>query len=122
MCPISIGSLNQDRKTLKIPFNNDEINLTYKPSVYTFSRQQDLEDQQNDRQGNAIADLLAEMITEWDILNSPDDPTPMEISSQNIAEMPTYFSALLWAAIMEDMAPDPEALRRSRNGSQRRVR
>lgn len=118
--PIRVSALTADRRTIKVDFGDDTLNLTYKPSaVNAVQEARELEEREKGQVLLAQARSLAEIITSWDVQD--DDGKPLPVSADVMAPLGLDFTAKVTRAILDDLLPNRQTATVSRNGSSARA-
>lgn len=115
--PIRLSAITADRRTVKVPFGDDSLSLTYRPSaINAVQEARELEEREKGRHLQAQATSLAEIITSWDILD--DEGQPLPVSEEVIATFGLDVVSKVTRAILDDLLPNRTTAPDSRNGSQ----
>jgi hypothetical protein len=101
---ISVQKLNNIQRTVIIPFDGDEINVTYKLSAINSKLSDWLDDHGSDRR--SILGWLERVLVRWDILGSDGDPIPVTSEAMETYQLPTPLLRMVWAAVNEDASPN----------------
>lgn len=114
--PIPLSSLTADRRTVRVPFGEDALTLTYKPSaVNAVQEARELEEREKGQHLLAQARSLAELIVSWDVVDEKGKPLP--VSEEILGSLGLDVAARLQRAILEDLLPNQTPRTGSRNGS-----
>lgn len=114
--PIQLAALTADRRTIKVPFGDDTLTLTYRPSAVNARQEaRELEDREKGHHILAQARSLAEIVDSWDVVDEKGKATPP--TEEVIAGLGLDVIAKLTRAIIEDLLPNRTQASTSRNGS-----
>jgi hypothetical protein len=116
--PIKLIDLAKDVRTCTVAFEDEEAEVTYRPSAYT----PEIEDQlqtaiEKNRPSGGVADLLSGVILNWEVLE--EDGSEYEPTRENLAKLPSAFLFTVINAITEDMQAEREDQKNSDAGSRR---
>ena len=99
--PIRLGDLRKERKRVTFPFAGDTVTLVYTTGAVTpelEARAFAIDDDHHYLGG--LADLLTEILVEWDVLG--DDGRPLPITREQIGKLSAQFLGMAWSAITSD--------------------
>lgn len=114
--PIKLSQLIADRRTVKVPFGDDALTLTYKPSaVNAVQESRELEDREKGQILRSQARSLAEVIESWDIVG--EDGKTLPVSEEVLSALGIDVTSKINRAIIEDLLPNRQTATDSRNGS-----
>ena len=114
--PISLSALTADRRTVRVPFGDDTLTLTYRPSAVNAKQEaRELEEREKGQHLMAQARSLAEIVESWDVLG--DDGQPLPVSAEVLAGLGLDVTSKLTRAILDDLLPNRTPPAVSRNGS-----
>lgn len=114
--PIRLSSLMADRRTVRVPFGDDTLTLTYRPSAVNATQEaRELEQRAKGEHLKAQANSLAEIITEWDVLG--EDGKPVAPTTEVIGWLGLEVTTRLMRAILADLLPNVTTGDSSPNGS-----
>lgn len=114
--PISLSALTADRRTVKVPFGDDTLTLTYKPSAVNAKQEaRELEEREKGQHLLAQAKSLAEIVESWDVTDDKGKPLP--VSEEVLAGLGLDVTSKLTRAILDDLLPNRTQPAVSRNGS-----
>lgn len=115
--PISVAALVVGKEQISIPFGEDTLNLTYDPNKFTVELERRLKEAQTDEGSIAAsAELLAELIVQWDVLDEKDKPLP--VNAQTIGALGLGVMGIITRAIGDNQNPNARDAS-SANGSRR---
>ena len=107
--PIRLADLRKERKTVTFPFADDTVTLTYTPGAVTpelEARAFAVDDPKTERYLGGLADLLAEILLEWDLIG--DDDQPFKPTRENLGKLSAAFLGATWRAITSDQTVPKE--------------
>jgi len=114
--PIRLSALVSDRRTLTVPFGDDSLSLTYRPSSVNATQEaRELAERAKGEHLKAQATSLAEIITSWDVLG--DDGKPLAPTAEVIGGLGLEVTTRLMRAILADLLPNLTTGGNSPNGS-----
>lgn len=114
--PISLAALTADRRTVKVPFGDDTLSLTYRPSAVNAKQEaRELEEREKGQHLMAQARSLAEIVESWDVTD--DKGTPLPVSAEVLAGLGLDVTSKLTRAILDDLLPNRTQPTVTRNGS-----
>lgn len=114
--PIRLSALTADRRHITIPFGDDTMALSYRPSaVNAVQEARELEERAAGRHLMAQARSLAEIIISWDVLD--DDGQALPVSAEVVAQLGLDVVSKITRAILGDLLPNQTTVAESRNGS-----
>lgn len=114
--PVRLSALTADRRTIKVPFGEDTLTLTYKPSaINAVQEARELEDREKGLHLMAQARSLAEIIVSWDLQD--DDGAAVPVSAEVLSQLGLDVTSALTRAILDDLLPNRTTAPASRNGS-----
>jgi hypothetical protein len=106
------GALAKARP-LRVQFEDDYLNLTYRPASYTVRQLQEIQDEESKRTDPArVVEMIQKMVVDWDL--TEDDGVKVDLANtERLKDIPTpIFMAILREA-REDQsvgeAPRPSA-------------
>lgn len=104
---------------IRVPFQNEELKVRYRPGLMTPAYLQNIIN--NDGDVGAIASLVADLITDWDLVN---DGEPIEPSLEICLQLPVALLNTIIRTCNEDMSGGKSANPSSNfgNGSMARGR
>jgi hypothetical protein len=102
--PIKLHELAAKTRALEIPYAGDKVVFAYYPARFTPQVAFKASDMANAPiPVVALAELLAEVIAEWDILGENGKPLP--VTQEWINQMPSDLLEAIIVAVGEDMRP-----------------
>lgn len=114
--PIRISALTADRGTVTVPFVDDTLKITYKPSAINVEQEErELADRAEGRHLLAMAKSLAELVESWDLLD--DEGKPVPVSVEVLSPLGLTVLQKITRAILDDVLPNRTPPAVSRNGS-----
>jgi hypothetical protein len=114
--PIRLSALSADRRTVRVPFGDDALTVTYRPSaINAVQESRELEDREKGRHLLAQAKSLAEIIVSWDLVD--DDGQAVPVGEDVVATLGLDVVSKLTRGILEDLLPNRATATDSRNGS-----
>ncbi len=114
--PVRLSALTADRRTITVPFGDDSLTLTYKPSaINAVQEARELEERASGKHLLAQARSLKEILTGWDVLD--DDGAPVPIAEDVLATFGLDVVSKMTRAILDDLLPNRTTATESRNGS-----
>lgn len=114
--PIQLSALTADRRTITIPFPNDTLTLTYKPSsINAVQEARELEERAGGKHLHAQARSLAEIISSWDVLDEEGNPAPASVEVLSTFGLDVV--SKITRAILDDLLPNRTSGAASSNGS-----
>ena len=114
--PIRLSNLVKDIRTCQVVFGEEQANLTYRPSAYTPLLEDELQEtMQENRPGNALAEMLANVLLSWEVLD--DDGEEIRPTAEHLAKFPVGFLAEVVKTISEDLGAGEETRKNSGGGS-----
>lgn len=123
---MKISSAMNEMHDLEVPFGNERLRVTYRPSSVTLA---DIERLSSNRDPRRLAEMIREQIVQWDLeddqtgmiipLTKPESPLqvieegaelPAETMQDPIVErVPIAIMVKILFAIQADQRPDPQA-------------
>lgn len=114
--PVRLSALSADRRTLRIPFGDDALTITYRPStVNAVQEARELEERASGRALLAQARSLVESLASWDLQD--DDGKPVPITEEIMAGLGLDVTNKLMNAMLDDLLPNRRRAPDSPNGS-----
>lgn len=114
--PVRLSALTADRRTIKVPFGDDTLTLTYRPSaINAVQEARELEDREKGLHLLSQARSLAEIISSWDLQD--DDGQPVPVEPEVLGQLGLDVTSALTRAILDDLLPNRTTAPASRNGS-----
>lgn len=114
--PISRSKLVADTRPVKVPFGDDVLNLTYKPSAVNAKQEaRELEEREKGLHLLAQARSLKEIIVSWDMVDDEGKPEP--VTEEILAELGLEVCKRINDAILDDLLPNRRTAVASVNGS-----
>src|SRR5262245_45903726 len=114
--PIPLAALTADRRTLRIPFGDDQLTITYTPSaVNAVQEARELAEREQGRHLLAQARSLAESIISWDVVDEHGETLP--VTEEVLCALGLAITSKLTRAITEYLVPNRLPRADSRNGS-----
>jgi hypothetical protein len=97
----------------------DTVRFTYAEGKLTANAEAAILGAAKDGQGylQAMTDVLADLVTEWDVLDEEGEPLP--VTKAVLREIGVEFVSTMWAAVFQGTVPSGEASSPSGNGSLR---
>lgn len=103
--PVRISHLSADQRTIKIPWGDDAVIVTYRPSGISPAIEDRVrEHMAAEKAGAMLVELLASCLVDWDLLD--DNGRPLPTNKKALRELPTVFLTKVTTAITEDMSPN----------------
>jgi len=113
---IRLSALVADRRTLTVPFGDDALTLTYRPSAVNATQEaRELAERAKGEHLKAQANSLAEIVTSWDVTD--DDGKPLAPTAEVIGGLGLEVATRLMRAILADLLPNLATGPASPNGS-----
>lgn len=120
--PVTLSDLQQDERELDVAIGENTLHIAYRPSGITPVLEEKLrETREDERGGKMLVEMLAAILTGWDLLPEPD-AAPLPIDEKTLQTLPTRFLVSLVEAITEDSNADPTKSKASAAGSPRKAR
>lgn len=94
---IKVSQLNSQKRTVEVKFGEETLNVTYRPNCVT---PQFLDDLQQPKQGEAIAEAIEKIVVEWDLLNEQGKQLAPKLAL--IKTLPIAFLMAVMAAVQAD--------------------
>lgn len=114
--PIRLSTLTADRRPLRVPFGDDALTLTYKPStINAVQETRELEDKAAGKHVLSQVRTLAEAVISWDLQD--DDGNPLPITEEVMKGLGLDVILKINRAIIADLLPNPQMAASSENGS-----
>ena len=112
MSGMSFADLVERKRTFAVKFPTGSLEVTYQPNALTPAIGED---------AVSAADLLAEIMTGWDLVGPFADGTdmaikagePVPITTEHLEHMPGPYLGHILNSIIEDANPDPKRRTRS---------
>lgn len=118
--PITISDLRREERQVTVVYYEDEFSITYKPGHVTPELEDVLQKaQERDRPAHGLAEVLALLLVEWEVLDADGKMLPIEVEIMD--SMPTEFLSTMLLAITEDSRAGREDRKNSGGGSARRA-
>lgn len=103
--PIRLSSLSTDRRTLKVPFGDDTLTLTYKPSaINAVQEAREIADKAAGKVVLSQARSLVESLLSWDLLD--DDGEPLPLNEEIMGGLGLDVTNKLYSALIDDLLPN----------------
>jgi len=114
-----ISDMVRDRREITLVVLGEDVHITFRPSAYTPI----VEDQvqrffESARPGNGLARMLSSVLIDWDVLD--DNNKPIEITEENLRQLPMEFLTSVSNALAEENRVSREERKNSGGGSLRK--
>ena len=112
---ITLADLKNNERELHLDYFGDSFEITYKPGLVTPEREDEFLNTKDSSAEN-ICFFLVEVLVKWTVLDKPDGK-PIEITVNNLYELPDVLLFNILKAIFADGKGDDEDLKNSDNSS-----
>lgn len=120
MSGMSFADLVERKRTFAVKFPTGSLEVTYQPNALTPAKMKRINEAIGEDAVSA-ADLLAEIMTGWDLVGPFADGTdmaikagePVPITTEHLEHMPGPYLGHILNSIIEDANPDPKRRTRS---------
>lgn len=109
--PVTLSQLKANTRTIVVPYEQDEVRLTYQPSQMTPVVESEINAASRDGDVGPMLQAMSKLIVEWDVME--DDKKALPHTVEVLAGLPNAFLMAIFRAIQEDMAPKARAARSS---------
>lgn len=118
--PITLSDLRRNERKIEVEWEGETMGLTYCPGAYTPELEAlFVKNLRNDLPGNAYAEVLSELIVDWEFLDDEGLEMPHDI--ETLKRITTAFLTYLFTQITNDMQAAREDRKNSGGGSARRA-
>lgn len=121
--PIKLADLKNQRRTIDITYFDETGVVTYAPGAITEQMFADVQKAQEGQDENALNNILAKLVTAWDVVDEAGVMIPLQNGkgpAPELAVVPIPFKAEVLRQVMADVAPNPQSAGTSGAGSQRK--
>ena len=122
---IKLTDLKNQRRTIEITYFEEVGEVTYAPGAITEQMFADVQKAQEGQDENALNNILAKLVTAWDVVDENGVMIPIQNGkgpAVELAVVPSPFKAEVLRQVMADVAPNPQNAGISGAGSQRKGR
>lgn len=110
--PISLAQLKANLRTINVPYFDDNLSVTYRPSELTPQITAEIQDRVEAGEGNNVAvETLCRVMTAWDLMSDKDKMVP--ITPDELSALPGPLLLAIFEAIAEDGRPKPRSAKGS---------
>lgn len=122
--PISLNNLVKKSRTISIDVEGGALSVTYDPSKLSAAYMQSIQEQLQDDDPLAMAEMFCHIVTDWDLVGPlhekghnefVEDGKPVPMEKRFVAWIPTPILQEIITTIGEDASP-----KSAQKGSQRR--
>ncbi len=101
---IQLSELNQEIRTIEIPFGEKMLNVKYHVHGYTGEIEAEILSNGERMPASTMARILSKILVEWDLMNGEEAyPT----TEGTLAKLSLTFLTQVLTAIAQDMRPNP---------------
>lgn len=108
--PIELSQLKANTRSVIVAYYDDTVQVTYRPSELTPTREADVRAGSNDGDNGPMLSLLADMLLSWDVMSGKE---PLPHTVEVLATLPSALLTAIFNEIREDMAPKTRSARSS---------
>ncbi len=108
-----LSDVRKKRVEVRVAIEGEELVVGYNPATYTPNKAAELAGEEAD--ARAVARLLSEVLTDWDLLG--DDGLPYPTTVEALCEVPNLVLGKVLNAIVADLQADPTRPGNSASGS-----
>lgn len=109
--PISLSRMQSNTQTISIPYFEDTVSITYKPSEMTPVVEAQIREASNAGDEKVMLEVLSRLVVSWDVLDEKEKPIP--VTAKTMATMPSAFLTAIFTGIRDDMVPKAKTGRSS---------
>jgi hypothetical protein len=102
--PIKLSNIGAKQATVTVEYLGESAEVTYRPALLTPRDEAKLSEMEGKAAIDEMVGQLERVLVEWDVLG--DDGTPMEITAENLTDLPSNFLLVVMQAVREDSAPN----------------